>query len=150
MRQNEILKKSKEVLEASEKIAEYGCYFLSLCYAGFNEVAERKRELIYSEILSNYEEFIEADIIDEDCFVKHPEEILRYYTGDEWKVKKSLEFDTNADIAIALWFNPRTNFHHFVLMNKDGTVRWDPIFNSKTVEEGYIESWRLFYKWSYK
>ena len=56
------------------------------------------------------------------------------------------ELDTNADIAIALWFNPRTNFHHFVLMNKDGTVRWDPIFNSKTVEEGVIESWRLFYR----
>lgn len=146
MRQNEILKKSKEVLTASEKIAEYGCYFLSLCYAGFNEVAGRKRELIYSEILSNYEEFVEDDIMDEDCFVKHPTEILRYYTGNEWKVKKSLVFDINAYIAIALWFNPRTNFHHFVLMNKDGTVRWDPIFNSKTVEEGYIESWRLFYR----
>lgn len=150
MRQNEILKKSKEVLEASEKIAEYGCYFLSLCYAGFNEVAERKRELIYQEILSNYEEFVEADIIDEDCYVKHPTEILRYYTGVEWEVKKASELDTNADIAIALWFNPRTNFHHFVLMNKDCTVKWDPIFNSKTVEEGYIESWRLFYKGSFK
>lgn len=146
MRQNEILKKSKEVLEASEKIAEYGCYFMSLCYAGFNEVAERKRELIYQEILSNYEEFVEADIIDEDCFVKYPTEILRYYTGSEWNVKKSFEFDHNADIAIALWFNPRTNFHHFVLMNKDGTVRWDPIYKSKTVEEGHIESWRLFYR----
>ena len=150
MRQNEILKKSKEVLEASEKIAEYGCYFLSLCYAGFNEVAERKRELIYQEIISNYEEFVEADIIDEDCYVKHPTEILRYYTCVEWEVKKASELDTNADIAIALWFNPRTNFHHFVLMNKDCTVKWDKIFNSKKVEEGYMESGTLFCKGSFR
>lgn len=146
MRQNEILNKSKEVLAASEKIAEYGCYFMSLCYAGFNEVAEKKRELLYSEILSNYENFVEADIMDKDCFVKDPCAILSYYTGNEWEVKKSFEFDPNADIAIALWYNKRTGFHHFVLMYLDGTVQWDPIYKSKTVEEGVIESWRLFYK----
>lgn len=149
MRQNEILDKSKEMLRESEVIAECGCYFLSLCYAGVNAaniaLKKKRRELLYSEILSNYEIFVEDKLMDEDCFIVNPTGILSYLTGREWTVNKSEKFDEKADIAIALWFNKNTGFHHFVLMKDKDTVLWDPLYESKTVAEGVIESWRLFY-----
>jgi hypothetical protein len=50
------------------------------------------------------------------------------------------------NFVIAEWFNPRTNFHHFVIGEKR-PVEWDPIDDgSVTVREGYCLSIRIFEK----
>jgi hypothetical protein len=52
---------------------------------------------------------------------------------------------------VAEWFNPATNFHHFVVMDGrgllPGNVKYDPIQGgSRTVREGYFVSYRIFDK----
>lgn len=139
MKQGTISKKAEEVVEESKKIDSYGCYLMSLLYFAY------KREPTFSEILSNYELLLEYDLIDDDCFVKDPCGVLKYFDGNDWKVKKTDTFE-RADVVIAYYFNPRTKLHHFVLMDNDNKVLWDPLGNSTTVEEGFIESYRLFWR----
>ena len=65
------------------------------------------------------------------------------------KVQYLGKFAPNADerlgnFVIAGWFNPRTNFTHFVVGDLK-PVEWDPIQGgSVTVREGYVKSLRIF------
>lgn len=65
------------------------------------------------------------------------------------KVQYLGKFAPNADqrlgnFVIACWFNPRTNFRHFVVGDLK-PVEWDPIAGgSVTVREGKVESLRIF------
>jgi len=48
------------------------------------------------------------------------------------------------NFVIARWFNPRTNFRHFVVGDLR-PVEWDPIQSgSVTVREGVVDSLRIF------
>lgn len=53
--------------------------------------------------------------------------------------------EQNGRYCIAAWFNPNTNFTHFVVGDGKGKVFYDPIYGgSKTVREGYVKSLRLY------
>ena len=50
----------------------------------------------------------------------------------------------DGNFVIARWFNPRTNFRHFVVGDLK-PVEWDPIIGgSVTVREGHVDSLRIF------
>lgn len=143
MLQSQLENKAKEVLEISKVIEKYGCYFLSLLSALLG------REPKFDEIIDKYIVFNKLGYMDSECTILYPCEIIHHYYGSRWSISKPnnewpKEYDSTADIAIAKWHNPNTGLSHFVLMKNENEVKWDSLGDSKTVKEGYIESWRLF------
>ena len=134
MKQSELKGLSSKV----EKIYEYGCYFLDLLFIS------KYQEPTFEEIIKSYDTFIEKGWMDEECFVKDPCAILAYLTGKKYSVTKDSVFDSSAAHIIGYYYNPNTNLHHFVVMDKYNAVRWDSIEDSYTVKNGFIESYRLF------
>lgn len=133
----------KKVSEAAKQIYDYGCYFMSLLYV--SEVPYSELTSL-DELLKYYDTFIAKGWMDEDCYVKDPCAILNFLTGKKYSVKKDVVLDTSADIVIGRWYNPATNLHHFVVMDKHNTVVWDSLKDSYTVRNGIIESYRLLYE----
>lgn len=133
----------KKVSEAAKQIYDYGCYFMSLLYV--SEVPYSELTSL-DELLKYYDTFIAKCWMDEDCYIKDPCAILEYLTGKKYTVKKELVLDTGADIVIGRWYNPATNFHHFVVMDSNNNVVYDPLGDSITVADGVVESYRLLYE----
>ena len=134
MKQSELKGLSSKV----EKIYEYGCYFLDLLFIS------KYQEPTFEEIIKSYDTFITKGWMDEECFIKDPAAILNYLTGKKYSVTKDSVFDSSASYIIGYFYNPNTNLHHFVVMDKQNVVRWDSIEDSNTVKNGFIESYRLF------
>ena len=82
--------------------------------------------------------------MDEDCFIKNPCAILNHLTGKKYSVTKDSVLDSDATHIIGYYYNPNTNLHHFVVMDKYNEVKWDSIEDSNTVKNGFVESYRLF------
>lgn len=118
-----------------EMIGKYGCYLLSILHHKGEE----------DNVLKYYRYFLKKGFIDEECYVKDPVSIMKYITGNNYNVIKTTTIPVNADIVICYYYNPTTKLHHFVYKEKDGTI-WDPLGNSNTVKNGYIESYRVFIK----
>lgn len=118
-----------------EQIGKSGCYFLTLLTSvGVSD----------QYVIKYYDIAVNNKIMDSDCYIIDPEELLRLVTGRKYKVVKSDTLDYKADIIIAKW---KTATHeHFVLMNKENVVIYDPYGDSNTVKNGYIDSYRLFYE----
>ena len=133
----------KKVSEAAKQIYDYGCYFMSLLYVRNKPYSEPAN---LDEILTYYDTFVEIGWMDPDCYVKDPCAILNYLTGKKYSVKKDVVLDPSANIIIGRWYNPDTNFHHFVVMDRANNVVWDSLADSNTVKNGIIESYRLFYE----
>lgn len=134
MKQSDFVGLDKKV----EKIYKYGCYFLDLLFIS------KYQEPTFEEIINYYDTFITKGYMDEECYVRDPGAILTYLTGKKYSVTKDLAFDSSAAHVIGYCYNPNTNLHHFVVMNKYNGVLWDSIENSNTVKNGFIESYRLF------
>lgn len=134
MKQSELKGLDKKL----KNIYDYGCYFLDLLFISKYE------EPTLEEIIKYYDIFITKDWMDENCFIKNPCAILNYLTGKKYYVRKDLAFDSSASHIIGYFYNPSTNLHHFVVMNKYNKVSWDSIENSNTVKNGMIESYCLF------
>lgn len=124
-----------------KNIYDYGCYFMSLLYVSKVPYSELTS---LDELLKYYDTFIEKGWMTNDCYIKNPCAILEYLTSKKYSVKKDAVLDTSASIIIGRWHNPATNFHHFVVMDKDNTVVWDSLDDSNTVKNGILESYRLF------
>lgn len=133
----------KKVSEAVKQIYAYGCYFMSLLYVSEIPYSELTS---LDELLKYYDTFIIKGWMGLDCYVKDPCAILEYLIGKKYTVKKCSVIDTSANIVIGRWYNPDTNFHHFVVMDKHNAVVWDSLADSNTVKNGILESYRLFYE----
>lgn len=129
----------QKIANQAKNIYDFACYFLDLLYVGRNY-----QESTLTDILEYYKVFTEKGWMDADCFVKQPTKILEYVTNRKYSVTISKTIPKDAKFVIGYWFNKKTGFHHFVVMNKDNKVVWDSIPNSKTVQEGTIESYRIF------
>lgn len=128
----------KGLYKKVEKIYEYGCYFLDLLFIS------KYQEPTFEEIIKSYDTFITKGWMDEECYVKDPCAILTYLTCKKYSVTKDSVFDSSAAHIIGYFYNPNTNLHHFVVMDKYNKVHWDSIEDSNTVKNGFIESYRLF------
>lgn len=118
-----------------KKLGESGCYLLCLI-----EGCARITKKEYNPILG-YQYFLERGWIDDDCFVKSPEAIVKFYLNKNVVVIKSNVIMNDAIITIAKYYNKRTGLSHFVLCTDKGI--WDPLGNSKTVAEGVIKDYRV-------
>lgn len=135
-----------------KNIKKYGCYFMSLAFfSGRDWRAEELNKIWETCIKKGYitgdlnkdgdmDDANEAIIVNPDGVCK--ELGLNYkYIG-----KHSEAHDPVPDnyIAIGRFYNKRTKFTHFVVINKYKSVIFDPIPNSITVREGVLNGMRLF------
>ena len=118
-------------------LGESGCYFFCLLHYAGKE----------NDALSIYKKVVDIGWMDFDCYVKDPCAILNYLTGKKYTVKKSEVLDPTANIIIGKWYNPTTNHSHFVVMDSNNNVVWDPLGNSITVANGTIKSYRIFHEY---
>lgn len=126
-----------EIQEIYKNLGDYGCYFFSLL-KHFGKL---------DKSVDLYIKYREKGWIDTDCFIKKPLEIVKDLSNyPNWRMEKSNAFDSRAEIIVAYYYNPTTRLHHFVLHNASNKLRWDSLGESNTVKNGYVESYRLFYR----
>lgn len=113
------------------KLGNGGCYFLCLLKA---------TNTSDSNILEYYDYFVKKGYMTEDCYIQDPVKILKYLTGNNYKVEKLEKLPTKYDFAIYHYYNSKTGLGHFTL--KD----WDSLGNSNTRLNGKIDSYRVFTK----
>lgn len=113
-----------------------GCYFLSILYCADQ----------LDSAFGLYKTFVKEGWMEEDCYIKDPASIMSYLFPNKYSITKSVGVDDKADFNIAYYYNPSTKYHHFVVVDKQGNVIYDPLGESNTVKNGYPESYRCFYK----
>jgi hypothetical protein len=77
-----------------------------------------------------------------NCFVNFPGKMFSWLTGEEWtvlNVKDASSF-MDGDLIVERWERKTTGsvIGHFRL------AEWDPLYNSRTVRDGSIASYRVF------
>jgi hypothetical protein len=127
-------------------IQHFGCYFLSLLWQlnrlfGVPELDHKVIEVIYGHEKADHDMAKEA-------YIENPQGLVDSIIPNKVHfVGKVLAPYTcqPGEFAIQCWYNPATDFHHFVAEASDGSVGYDPIEGgSRTVREGHLESKRIY------
>ena len=113
------------------KLGNYGYYYLCLLKA---------TNTSDSKILELYDYFVKKGYMTEDCYIQDPIKMLKYLTGNNYKVEKLEKLPIKYDFYIELWYNSKTGLGHFTLHD------WDSLGNSNTRLNGKIDSYRVFTK----
>ena len=108
-----------------KSLGEYGC--LLLCY--LNEAC------VKVDIVKHFEELIQLDIIDEECFILDANRLLKYF-GSELRVKRG--FNPNGN-TIVKFITAASNEGHFVVINKNREIVFNSLENSNCVKNGFID-----------
>lgn len=124
----------------NDSLHKYGCYFFDLLYIA------NGGELDQEEVLAYYNIAVVNGYLTKDCFVLDPAAILKLVNGKDYYIKKTTDFDENADHIIGYFYYKEADTHHFVVLNKDKTLKYDSLVNSRTFKHGKIESYRLVYE----
>jgi hypothetical protein len=127
-------------------IRSYGCYFLSLLFQldrlfSLGIMDHKIIQAIYEAESKDFD-------LGPECYISNPKGLANHvargktdFLGrfDRFYVCRENEFE------VCRWFNPNTDFGHFVAGDGKGNVIYDPIEGgSRTVREGYLESKRIF------
>lgn len=117
-----------------------GCHFLTLC-----SIADEYRydhSLPYIDLIESFRLLQSKGLIARDCFIKDDgTNVLSLLTdGAKWTRKDVVKLGhiRDNDYTEAVYFNPRTQYHHF------RRRYFDTLEHSVTVEEGYVESYRIY------
>lgn len=111
-------------------LGDSGCYLLSLIH-------QFKQD---ENVLSLYDYFLNKGFIREDCYVLEPCKILKYLSGNNYKVENVKTLPYHYDFYVEHWFNKKTGYGHFTLHD------WDSFGESNTRLNGEIDSYRVFTK----
>lgn len=119
-----------------ETIGLNGCAMLSLLHALNITSADKCIDIFRDGKAKGF--------IGEDCSILNWDKLAKMISGHTYKTTKvdgkERPKTYSKDILIARYHNKRTNFYHFVDVTHE---LYDPLENSVTVKEGYIESYRL-------
>jgi hypothetical protein len=117
-----------------------GCHFLTLC-----SIADEYRYdngLEFIDLITAIRLCQSKGLIDDEFYVKDDGcKVLKLLTaGKKWTRKdvETLPPIGDNDYTEAIYFNPRTQFHHY------RRRYFDTLDHSVTVEEGYVESYRIY------
>ena len=106
-------------------IGNYGC--LIFCYL--------KEAGIKTDIVKHFNELVELDIIDEECFIKDANRLLKYFGSDKRVVRG---FNPNGNTIVK--FRTSTSKEgHFVVINKNREIVFNSLENSNCVKNGFID-----------
>ena len=119
-------------------IGEGGCYFLSIAYLG---------EMISGEVVNDIDLYgiaLGRGWMDRDCYIRQPDSILSFITGQQWHVRhEPAEYvpkDYEKVIERWEWKKTMVTLAHFKLPD------WDPYGESDTVKYGELVSKRIFWR----
>ena len=113
------------IQDTYKALGDYGC--LLLCY--LNEAR------VKVDIVKHFEELIQLDIIDEECFILDANRLLKYF-GSELRVKRG--FNPNGNTIVK--FRTSTSKEgHFVVINKNREIVFNSLENSNCVKNGFID-----------
>jgi hypothetical protein len=133
-------------------IKKYGCLFMSLAYASGKEYGASQLNLIWDTCVAkgwitgdlnhdgDLDDANEAIIVDHDAVAKALGAKLAY-TNKHYPPETPIPYGY---YAVGQFYNPRTKFKHFVVIDREKKVVYDPIPDSVTVREGYLYSIRLY------
>ena len=113
------------IQDVYSSIGNYGC--LLLCYL--------HEANIKVDITRYFNELVEFDIIDEDCYVKDANRLLKYF-GSELRVTRG--FNPNGN-TIVKFRTAASNEGHFVVVNKNREIVFNSLENSNCVKNGFID-----------
>ena len=120
------------------ELFKHSCYAFCLCY----KFSGTKYEWIWLEQIARG---VQGGYITEDCYVEFPVEFISYTLGVKIKDVVKVDFkksELTEDVNIVMYeYNGDT---HFVCMNKEGDVIFDPSGNSNSVKYGIPVSIRKY------
>lgn len=103
-----------------KSLGDYGC--LLLCYL--------KEANIKADIVKHFNDLVEFDIIDKDCYVKDANRLLKYFGSDKRVVRG---VNTNGNTIVPYKY---LNNEHFVIIDKNKKVVYNTLENSNCVRLG--------------
>lgn len=113
------------------QMGNFGC--LCMCYLYMIDIDPE-------QLVLNYDKLIERGIIDEDCFVKDGDAFLAFF-GSRKKVLKVSTDNTQYSKYIACYqVGPKS---HFVVIDKNNNIIFNPYFDSICVKQGKIVGKRV-------
>ena len=115
----------KKIQDIYKTLGDYGC--LLLCY--LNEAN------IDVDITKYFNELVELDIIDNDCYVLDGNRLLKFF-GSELRVKRG--FNPNGN-TIVKFRTVASNEGHFVVVNENREIVFNSLENSNCVKNGFID-----------
>ena len=110
----------KKVQDIYKTLGDYGC--LLLCYL--------KEANIDVDIAKYFNELIELDIIDEECFIKDGNRLLKYFGSDK---RVTRGFNPNGNTIVPYKYR---NAEHFVVVNERKEIVFNSLENSTCVRLG--------------
>ena len=128
-------------------VQHYGCYLFSICF-----LLDRSYGLgIFddSSMLQIYFREEQDRDLGPESFVSSPQHLADHVAGVGKVVFEDQHYPADhqadaTDLEIQCWYNPATDFRHFVAA-ENGKVIYDPIEGgSRTVREGRLESKRVY------
>lgn len=114
-----------KIQDVYASIGNYGC--LLLCYL--------KEANIKTDITKYFNELVQLDIINEDCFILDANRLLKYF-GSELRVKRG--FNPNGN-TIVKFRTANSKEGHFVVINKNREIVFNSLENSNCVKNGFID-----------
>lgn len=114
-----------KIQDVYASIGSHGC--LLLCYL--------KEANIKVDITKYFNELVEFDIIDEECFILDANRLLKYF-GSELRVKRG--FNPNGN-TIVKFRTANSNEGHFVVINKNREIVFNSLENSNCVKNGLMD-----------
>ena len=115
----------KKIQDIYKSLGDYGC--LLLCY--LNEAN------IDVDIAKYFNELVELDIIDNDCYVLDGNRLLKFF-GSGLRVKRG--FNPNGN-TIVKFRTAASNEGHFVVINKNREIVFNSLEKSNCVKNGFID-----------
>lgn len=123
-------------------LGEEGCYFLSLLW-----IAERElgRDL---DALAVFDEAKRRGWAGEDCYMANPAQMMTELLGKPCTVRKSWDFSeplkaNEREVRCFKRDLTGVTYYHFVAVDGDGSVAYDPLEDSNTVKHGKPQSRRI-------
>lgn len=108
------------IQDVYKSLGDYGC--LLLCYL--------KEANIKVDITKYFNELVEFDIIDEDCYVKDANRLLKYFGSDK---RVARGFNKNGNTIVPYKY---LNNEHFVIIDVNKKVVYNTLENSTCVRMG--------------
>ena len=137
---NVIKERYEGIQTAFRQCGEDGCHFLVLC-----SIADEWRQehgLPFIDIIETIHLLRNMNLITADYYVRDNGcKVLSILTENKKWTRKDVDKlprIRDNDYTEVVYFNPRTQFHHF---RRRG---YDTLSYSATVKEGYIESYRIY------
>ncbi len=115
----------KKIQDIYKSLGEYGC--LLLCYL--------HEANIDVNITKYFNELVELEIIDNDCYVLDGDRLLKFFGSDK-RIARGINENGN---TIVKFRTSTSKEGHFVVINKNREIVFNSLENSNCVKNGFID-----------